>query len=171
MKKGVSNALIGGLGLVAGSIGGVISGALITDYLAENKNQVTGEERYKEYYSILNQWLIIKQDGINLSSYFHEHNMKKIAIYGMGELGARLYDELKDTDIEVPIALDQGAFKSVYPDLKLIRMNELEKRKEELADIDAIIVTVTLVFDNVSDNLKPFVQCPIISLRDVLVEL
>ena len=65
--------------------------------------------KMSEFYRVLVQWLIHKQEGKNLSEYFERNEYKTIAIYGMKELGERLYNELKDTNIKVAYAIDKEA--------------------------------------------------------------
>lgn len=62
-------------------------------------------KKYKleEYYKLLNKWLSIKINCKEISEYFKIRKMYKTAIYGLGELGKRLYDDLinnKSIDIK-----------------------------------------------------------------------
>ena len=64
------------------------------------ENLISNQERaekYLLYYRILNMWLEMKQKGKSGITFLQEKGMKRIAIYGMQELGERLYEEIKNT--------------------------------------------------------------------------
>ena len=95
MKKGLLTVLGTVLGAVAGGAAiGNIEGRKI-------KSQEKEVEKYRAYYNMLNQWMVLKQEGKSLEKYFIDNGYKTVAIYGMGEMGNRLYEELKGTSIEV----------------------------------------------------------------------
>ena len=50
---------------------------------------------------MMNQWVKVKQDGKNLSSYFEKEGYKQIAIYGMSYAGETLMEELIDSPVTV----------------------------------------------------------------------
>ncbi len=113
------------------------------------------------------RWLGLKQDGKNLSEYFNEHGYHKIAIYGMHYLGDSLCSELKNTDIEIKYAIDRRAEKistnlDIYvPGENLVFLDE----------VDAVVVTAFYFYDEIEDILSQYLDCPIISIEDVLAEL
>lgn len=119
-------------------------------------------DKFKGYYNMLIQWLIIKQEGKNLAEYFEKNNYKSIAIYGMGEMGNRLYDELKNTDINIKYAVDKNA-SSTYSELDVIDPDE-----SDWEEVDAVIVTATFAFDDIEEKLSSKIDYPIISLEDVV---
>lgn len=158
MKKGGIALLSTILGVAAGAAGaGYLGGKQV-----EQKNEKV--DKFKGYYNMLNQWLILRQGGKNLAEYFKSNNYKTIAIYGMGEMGNRLYDELKDTDIEIKYAVDKNAA-STYSELEVIDPDDAKYEK-----VDAIIVTATFAFDDIEEKLAEKVDFPIISLEDVVYE-
>ena len=108
--------------------------------------------------------ILIKNEGKSLTKYFENNGFKKIAIYGMGELGNRLLEELKDSDIEIAYAIDRKAEK-IYSDLKVVAV------EEELTPVDAIIVTPIFMYDEIEELLMDKVNYPIISLEDVVFEV
>jgi len=159
MKKGTVAVL--------STIAGTLAGAAGSGYLGNKKVKQKAEkvDKFKNYYNMLNQWLILKQEGKSLTEYFKANDMKSIAIYGMGEMGNRLYDELKNTDIEVKYAVDKNA-DSTYSEL------EVNDPEDETFDtVDAIIVTAIFAFDEIEEELEEKVNFPIISLEDVVYEV
>lgn len=156
MKKGV----VGILGALVGFTGGVTIGSKLND-----KTQIEKKvEKFKSYYSVLNQWLFIKQHGKSLEEYFVNNQYKSIAIYGMGELGNRLFDELENTSVEVKYVVDKEAM-SVY---SKVDVRELEEMTD---DVDAVVVTAVFAMDDIKPAIEEKVTCPVISLEDVVYEL
>lgn len=155
-----------GLVALTGVVVGAAAGAVATSKLQGLAEKETGAyvDKFKGYYNMLNQWLILKQQGKSLEKYFVDNNYKTIAIYGMGEMGNRLYDELKDTDIEIKYGIDQNAA-STYSELEVV------DKDAELEEVDVIIVSATFAFDDVEEELSQRVDYPIISLEDVVYEI
>ena len=159
MKKGGVAVVSTLLGAVAGAVG--------SGYLAGKKvNQKTAKvDKFKSYYNMLNQWLSLKQEGKSLEKYFVDNGYKIIAIYGMGEMGNRLYDELKDSkEVTIKYAVDQNAA-SAFSEL------EVRDTEDELEEVDAIIVTAIFAFDEIEKQLSESASFPIISLEDVVYEI
>lgn len=155
MKRGIVAAIAAILG---GIIGAAISGKIAFHGIKQKGIKV---DKYKSYYEMLNQWLNLKQQGKSLAQYFSNHNYRKIAIYGMGEMGNRLYEELKDTEICILYAMDKEAMSS-YSELKMLELDD------ELPEVDAIIVTATFAFDEIEEKLNQTVKFPILSLDSVI---
>ncbi len=157
MNKGAIAVLAGLLGAAAGAAG---SGYLGNKQIQQKAGKV---DKFKGYYSMLNQWLILKQEGKSLDAYFKKNNYKTIAIYGMGEMGNRLYDELKDTDIEVKYAVDQNAA-STYSELEVV------DKEDSFDDVDVMVVTATFAFDEIEEEISGKCSFPLVSLDDVVYE-
>lgn len=155
MKKGT----IAAVSAAAGAMAGVITTLALPKPQKEDK-----VFKFKSYYNMLNQWLILKQDGKSLSKYFIDNEYKTIAIYGMGEMGNRLYAELKDTEVEVKYAIDKNP-ESIYASLSVCDL------EDELAKVDAVVVTAVFAFDSIVNELESKLDCPIISLEDVVYEI
>lgn len=160
MKKGVLS--------VFSTLAGAAAGAGVVTY-----QRIKNQERHlgiiKKNEAILkmfNQWLIIKQEGKSIAAYLKENNFKKIAIYGMSYAGERLLDDLKGTDIEVVYAVDQRA-DGIFAEVELVTKDEIAQQQE----VDAIIVTAIYFFDEIEEELSESVDCPIVSLEDILYEL
>lgn len=162
MKIGHVIAKIAELGVVAGSIAGVW---YVGKKSVENEKEL--RERYRCNYSITAQWMSLKSDNKSVLKYFHDHDIKSIGIYGMGNLGELLYKELKGTDVEVKYFSDKNAKELYYgvddlPIYSIEQLNECEK-------VDAIIVTPVFAFETIKKDLG-FVDVKVISLQDVVFE-
>ncbi len=151
------------LSLVSGAIG-VAAGAGVTMGKL-NKTIDWSQSRidkFKSYFDIMNQWMIWKNSGRSLSEYFEMKGYKKIAIYGMGELGCRLYEELKNTDIEMVFAIDKNGGNGLHPEIKVVGVEQID----ETADV--IVVTPIYAYDDVEEILMDKVDTPVISLEEVV---
>lgn len=155
MKKGI-------LAAFAGLVGAVGAGAAVNRVMSKNTAvQKQYADKHLNILENLNQWLRIKQEGKTLKPYFESHGYKRIAIYGMGHLGERLLDDLKQLDVIVAYAIDQNA-DNLYSDVELVTP------EDNLEDVDAVIVTATFFYDEIEQKLSSKMDCPIVSLEDVL---
>lgn len=145
---------------------GTVVGASVAGFVQQKTINEKGKkvDKFKTYYNMLNQWLILKQENKSLEKYFIDNGYHTIAIYGIGEVGNRLYDELKNTDIKVEYAIDKEAF-SAYSGIEVFQIDD------ELPKVDAIVVTAVFAFEEIEENLKKNVDCPIISLEDAIYEV
>lgn len=157
MNKVVKTILsLGGLVLVGGAIYKGIS-----NLLHEKDKRIN---KYKKYYNVTNKWLYSINQGKHLAEYFIDKGYNNIAIYGMGELGCRLYEELKGTPITVSYAIDKEA-NSKYSEIRVIELNQ------KLEDVDAIVVTSIFDYDSIKETLGGKTNDTIISLEDIFYDL
>lgn len=84
----------------------------------------------------------------------------------MGYAGNRLFDDLKGTGIEIAYVVDRKMDR-ISAETKLISKEEIPWQPE----VDAIIVTAITFFDDIEEELCNMVECPIISLEDIIYEL
>lgn len=142
---------------------GTIAGYAMANGLnrKEIKDRDKKVDKFKGYYNILNEWLSIKLRGDSLSVYFEQKNIKVIAIYGMGELGKRLYEELINSDVIIKYAIDKNV---VDKSCELLLVHP----ESELKPVDAIVVTSVFAFDEIEADLMKKTEAEIISLEDVV---
>lgn len=150
------------LSTIVGTVAGAIATGIIKQKAIDEKSKKV--DKFKTYYNMLNEWLMIKQEGKSLEKYFINNGYQTIAIYGMGEMGNRLYDELKNSEIKVKYAIDKEA-SSTYSEIEVIEM------EDELPEVDAVVVTAVFAFEDIEEKLQEVVECPIISLEDVIFEI
>lgn len=162
MKKEISKAV----SVLAGGAAGLLAGgAMIGTRLNKRlrwRNQAF--DKVVSLYFLLNQWLIIRQEGKSLVEYFEQNHYRTVAIYGMKELGERLYDELKDSGITVKYIIDRNA-EAIYADVDVITPDN------DLEPVDVIVVTAVTYFDEIDEMLARKVDYPVVSLEDILYEL
>ena len=154
MKKragGVFSALAGMA--VGAAAGGAAAGKVSSKKINE---LMEGHKKVHELYMAFDQWLRIRQEGKTLAEYFEKNNYKTAAIYGM--------KELKDSDITVSYIIDKNA-DSIYADVDVVTPDD------ELGPVDVIVVTAIYYFDEIEENLSGKIDCPIVSLEDILYEI
>lgn len=158
MKKGLISFISGIVGAVVGA--GTIS-KIMGRSLANKKNM---SDKHLALFLMMNQWVKVKQEGKHLTEYFEKNGYKKIAIYGMSYAGETLLDELKDTNVVVAYGIDENADK-IYLDVDIVT---LEERVEA---VDVVVVTAITFFDEIEKKLMERLECPIVSLEDILFEI
>ena len=158
MKKGIIALISTIFGVGAGAVG---ASKIVGKSALKNQKM---SEKHLAIMLLFNQWLTVKQEGKSIEEYFIKNNYKKIAIYGMSYVGERLYEELKNSNIEIKYAIDRNA-DSMYADI------EIFKPEDQLENVDAVIVTAISFFDDIEKSLKEKLSCPIISMEDILYEI
>lgn len=150
-------------------LGFVLGVILLTQTIIKNQKKRISQlddscYKFKEFYEVLNQWLRVHQSGKDLSKFLIAHNYRSIAIYGMRELGEALLNELKGSEVEVKYAIDRNA-EDIYAEVDIYRP------EDELEKVDVVIVTAIHWFDEIEVNMKEKIDCPILSLDDILFEM
>ena len=147
--------------LLGASVGAVAVGTMQKPKTVRRADHT---QKMTEFYRILIEWLRIRQEGKSLVSYFIQNGYKTVAIYGMKELGERLYDELKDSEISVKYVIDKNA-DAIYVDVDVVTPEDF------LEEVDVIVVTAIHYFDEIEEALAEKIDCPVISLEDIVFEL
>lgn len=158
MKKGIISVI----SLMAGAAAGVgITGRKMAKTAKKNKKM---SDKHLALFLMMNQWVKVKQEGKTLDLYFKKNGYKKIAIYGMSYVGGTLVDELKGTGIEVAYGIDKNV-DGIYSDIDIFAPSD------NLDDVDAVVVTPIFFVDEIEEMLSARMNCPIISLEDILYEI
>lgn len=157
MKKGMIGIIGAGVGTIAGAFG-------VICMKNRSETKLLGKvEKFKGYYYLLNQWLILKQEGKSLEQYFVDNGYKTVAVYGMGEMGNRLCEELKESrKVKIEYVIDRNT--DTYSEVRMFGMGE------KLPVVDVIVVTATFAFDEIREELAEKLDVPVISLNDVVYE-
>jgi glycosyltransferase involved in cell wall biosynthesis len=119
--------------------------------------------------ALYDQWVSILQKGKRLSSYFEIHNCKKIAIYGMGDLGNRLYEELIGSSVTVSFAIDKKA-ELIECGVPVITVDD-DNILSLLSQVDLVVVTAISAYEEICGKLWEICETPIKSLEEVIVEM
>ena len=158
MKKGVVAIITAIFGIGVGAIG---TEKIIGKEIQKNKKM---SDKHLTLFVMMSRWVELKQKGKCLKSYFEENDYKKIAIYGMSYAGERLVEELQGSNIEIAYGIDKNASR-IYAEISMVTL------EEKLEKVDAVVVTPIFFFEEIEEELSKKIDCPIISLEDILYEM
>jgi len=127
-----------------------------------NSASVVSEKRFEIGFRLLDQWLSLRQAGKRLTAYFEDNLVDNIAIYGMGVLGERLYDEMRGSKVKVGYGIDRIAASKSFTGLKIYGL------EEKWPQADAIVVTPVQDYWEIVEKLEMKIDAAIISLDDIL---
>lgn len=140
---------------------------LLFALLKENRwlnNLVKRERQYgyrmKTYLTFYDHWISLGGREYRIEEYFRTHRINKIALYGYGVLGARLYEFLKKSDI-VEYIIDRNA-EEIEIGVKAINPDGI------IPPVDMIVVTPITDYEMIYNGLKEKCSCPIISVEDIV---
>lgn len=158
MKKGVA-------GVLSAVAGGVAGGLAVGVKSSKEVRKWRGfSNKHLEMIKLYDQWFATKQEGKSVADYLKSEGIKTVAIYGMSFIGQRLYEELRDTGIEVKYGIDKKCDK-IYADIDLVTP------EDDLEEVDVIIVTAFYFFNEIEDLLMEKTDSRIISFEDLVYEL
>lgn len=112
---------------------------------------------------ILNEWMKKKYENKNICEYLVKENMRRVAVYGMADLGKRLCDELTENGIEVCYGIDksvEGCYKGI----------KIKKLTDKLEEVDVIVVTVFTSAAKIEKDIRKSVDYPVISIEKLLYD-
>lgn len=119
--------------------------------------------RYESYWRVLDRWMQLREEEKSLEGWFLLHDIKSIAVYGMGMLGKHLLKELENGSIEIVYGIDRR--KDMTSSLKIYAPDD------EWPDAEAIVVTATYAFTEIAEQLKAKGYEKVISLEEVIMEM
>ena len=120
--------------------------------------------KFRSYYRLLDRWMVLREQGKKLEDYFVKNNYKKVIIYGFAAMGKHLYEELKDSPIEIVCALDRRQGLSCEG-LKI------QDVSDNIPKCDVIVVTAICDYVEIEQKLKQDIEQNVVSLQDVLSEI
>lgn len=143
---------------------GALSGTLLVKKNEEVKYKELKERlaKFEDYFAIVNKWLKNRNQHISVANYFKNNHYDRIAIYGMGEIGKRLYEELYAEGVEVMAVFDRSA-QRLDPSLNVYSL------EDPVPDIDVVVITPTFDYATIEAQLKKVVSCKIVSISDVIM--
>lgn len=140
-------------------------GYMCVNIITKMQQKIVREKKHTELnyvlYRTMNLWLMLMQSGKSIEDFFLEHHYFNIAIYGMGNMGERLYDALDGTNIHVRYGIDKKK-ENIYTVLPL------RTPDEELEKVDVIVVTAVYYFNEIKQELCNKVDCPVISVEEII---
>lgn len=158
MKKGMISVLSALTGTIAGA-------AAVKRAEGKKLKKVKGyADKHLALYLMMNQWVKVKQENKSIAEYLEKNGYQQIAIYGMNYVGETLMSELANTNIQVKYAIDKNA-DNIYADVDILLP------EDDFDNVDAVIVTPITFFDEIEEMLSEKMDCPILSMEDILYEI
>lgn len=149
------------MSLVSGAAGAAIAAEVVNHSMTQEVEYYQKRvEKFKTYFDVTNEWIRLKNAGRSLAEYFESNGWNRIAIYGVGELGTRLLEELRGSRIEVVYAIDQKNNK--YSEIDVFEISD------ELPEVDVVVVTPIFAYEEVEEKLMEVTDCPLVSIEDVV---
>ena len=128
----------------------------------KNRGLLLKNERYRDYWITLRDWLNIIEDGKTITAYLRDNNIHRVAIYGMGMLGTPLYEELVSHNFEVIYGIDQDSRKDEKFDIPICSLDD------KLQNVELIIVTVGYAYENIKNRILKQGNFNIMSLNELI---
>lgn len=127
---------------------------------------MTETDRSKKKFDLMCQWMKLKIRDISLMEFFQDRGIQSIAIYGMGEIGQLMYEELAmEKEAFVRYAIDRSGMRYVesLPTYCLDR---------DLPKVDAIVITPVLITDQLEEQIyETLGECVTFVFEELLYEL
>lgn len=154
---GITSICLFGAGVAAGV---VVTAKILTEISEEYRK---ASDKFGRLFLLMSQWVQIRQEGKCISSYFHKNGYQTVAVYGLGRVGETLIKELSGSDISVAYAIDQKADKGSD--------GFIVSPESVLEQVDVVVVTPVASYGEIKLKLKEKMNCPIVSIEDILFEV
>lgn len=120
-------------------------------------------DKYQMWYNLMERWLTLHEEGKTIPRILKERGISTIALYGLGKIGKHVAWELKDSEVTILYAIDR-IVSGMYDEIPV------KKVDESFPIVDAVIVTAVYDFEEIEEMLKNRIDCPVISLEEILYE-
>lgn len=115
---------------------------------------------------LLDDWLYLRDQEVNVSQFFDKYEYQHIAIYGMGKLGRHLLHELTQSHIRVVYGIDKN-----NRECGRVQGIEIYAPEQEMPEVDVVVITVTDQYAQISRMLSETMKCPKITIEEIIQEL
>lgn len=145
--------------------GAVVGASIVAKIERQSVEKWKGfSEKHLALYLLMNQWVKVKQENRSIAEYLEKNGYFQIAIYGMNYVGETLLAELEHTNIKVKYAIDKNAG-NIYSNVDILAP------EDKFDTVDAVLVTPITFFDEIESMLSEKLDCPILSMEDILYEV
>lgn len=118
-------------------------------------------QKYRQFYRVFYKWLKVRQDGKSIADYIDENRVRNIAIYGFGDVGRLLYNELELQGVHVAEILDKR-------DIEIGELIAKLKKPLEGNRQNTVIVTAMSDFEEIEKELKQAGYKEVLSFEDIV---
>lgn len=120
------------------------------------------ENKIHRYYKLLNEWMYLRGGKKCLLDYLIKHKYFTIAIYGMGDFGRHLLQEVEASSVEVKYVIDRRKVECSAIVLTI---------EDKWPQVDAIIVTPFLEFESILELIEGKINCAVLSIEEMISEI
>jgi len=117
--------------------------------------------RFKRHADIFKKWLLLEKKNHNICDIFLTNKEKKFAIYGYGQMGMLLMQDMLSQGIHLQYIIDKNADK-IKCDLPIYKL------EDAIPQIDILIVTIEDVYPIAKNISQRFPNCEIIRIDDLV---
>lgn len=125
-------------------------------------SMLSNYQRVKRQLQVMVYWRKYECENQLLAEYLRTNHMKKVAIYGMAEIGNCLLDNLDMNGIEVVYGIDGGIGTSWRRKLRMYDMDD------DLEAVDAILITVYDPEEKIKKVLRTKTEATILYLEEIV---
>ena len=131
----------------------------------EISNKVSESAKQRNIFRMLDMWELSNKSGNRIETILMGDGIKSIAIYGLAQLGIRLFYELKHTSVKTVYGIDMNRAMNI-PGLECFH-----KIPDEKPYVDAIVVTALTTFDDIRERLENIGYSRVIALDELLYRM
>ncbi len=146
-----------GMGIV-----GFLAGFLVKKGDKSGRTELSND-KYMLYFSVLDKWMRLRENGDTVERYFLNHGYHRIGIYGVAQLGNHLIAELSKSEVEVVYGIDRRA-ELLYAGIPVYGL------EDDWEQVDAIVVTPIYDYSNIKKQLEKKGNYRVISLESIILE-
>lgn len=123
----------------------------------------------QENFMLMKRWMENKNAKKSFADYFHQCGYQTIAIYGAGDIGRLLYEEIKESDIQVKYFVDRnGEGIHEIDGIPVVTISHIG----EMKDVDIVVVTFINSYDAMSRRLAGYVpEIRTLSIKEAIYEM
>ncbi|MCI9446037.1 MAG: glycosyltransferase [Lachnospiraceae bacterium] len=162
------------IGIIRESVGGLDIQEEQLDKMEQWRKEKWEREKSAKtthIFEIFGRWTYLGEQGISMADFFQSQGAGRLAIYGLGYIGGRLFDELRDTGVEVVCGIDRQADRVAVENLPVVALDD-EKTEEFVQRTDAIVVTAIYDVPQIKKMIEArFQDIRIFSFEEIIQEL
>jgi len=129
-------------------------------------NSIYIETLYENYNAML-QWVVAMQHNRSLADYLVSNGYKKIAVYGMNDIGNCVVREIINSmELELVYTIDQGNPK-LYFDVDCYRLDDIPRNDRP----DVIVVALPYLYESIKDEIMAKTCCKTLSVTEIVFEM
>lgn len=140
---------------------GEISRGISVRALPELAQREKQQEKCSRLLKLMCRWTMNVQKGMKMADFLKKMAWCSVAVYGAGDVGKCLLAELSGSEIEVRYVIDR---RQIGLDLPVYSPDD------RLPAVDCVIVTAVMDREEISRSLKEKLDCPVISIEDIVYQ-